>query len=307
MPAATDPKFGDGPAPELDYRLCDLPGSRLQFRGPLPSFEEPYIAVLGGNETFGKYVASPYPERLADWVGMPVANLSAPQAGLSLFSEERVLLDIASKARVTVFQVLGAQNMSNRLYGVHARRNDRFVSVSPALREIYPTVDFTEVHFTGHLMNTLANTSEAAFRVVVDELKWAWKQRMRRLLSLIEGEIILLWASSRPPPEETEPFDDCEPVFVDRSMIEELSGGFSDIVDVVIERDRSLTGKIAPAGEREAACRLPGPSAHQQMADALAPVIAERLNGPGRNAARSQPHSFSISSGTAVKRSATRP
>ena len=37
-------------------------------------------------------------------------------------------------ARLTVLQVTGAQNMSNRFYSVHPRRNDRFLKASPLLR-----------------------------------------------------------------------------------------------------------------------------------------------------------------------------
>lgn len=268
---------------ELDYHLCALPDCRTQFRGPLPSFNEPFVAMLGGNEVFGKYVGCPFPDLIEDQIDVPVANLGVAQAGLSLFSEEHVLLDVASKADVTVFQVLGAQNMSNRLYSVHSRRNDRFLSVSPALRELFPTVEFTDIHFTGHLLGTLRHTSEAAFAVVVEELKWAWTQRMRRILSLIQGEVVLLWLSDHPLAETSDTLDQEEPRFVDRQMIDELEGSFSRFVEVVFARDASLDGKVFPEHEAEAARLLPGPNLHQSIADALAPVIAELRENPDRS------------------------
>ncbi len=309
MRHAIAPKINQNRNAGLDYQLCTIPGCRLEFRGPMPYFDAPFVAVLGGNETFGKFVASPFPALLSDWVGVPVANLGVAQAGMSLFSEEQVLLDVASKAEVTVLQVLSAQNMSNRLYSVHARRNDRFLSVSPALRELYPTVDFAEIHFTGHLLSTLKSTSEDAFAVVVEELKWAWTQRMRRILSLIEGNVILLWLSDHTPAETTHALEEEDPRFVDRAMIDELNGEFAAFVEVMIPRDGSLDGKTYPPEEEEAARLLPGPVSHQRIADALAPALAEFGLGPGRekNAARTPDQSFSIKSGTAVNRSATSP
>lgn len=90
-------------------------GSKLALRGPERDFTRPFVAVLGGSETFGKHVALPYPALLERRIGMPVANLGVMHAGVSLFSKERWLLDIASQAELTVIQVMGAQNMSNRL------------------------------------------------------------------------------------------------------------------------------------------------------------------------------------------------
>lgn len=309
MREAAAPHLSDEPAQELDYQLYTISDCRIAFRGPLPSLDDPFVAVLGGTEVFGKYVSSPFSDRVAQRTGRAVVNLGVAQAGLSLFSEEQVLLDLASKADVTVLQVLGAQNMSNRLYSVHARRNDRFVGVSPALRELYPNVEFTDIHFTGHLLGTLRNTSEAAFAVVVEELKWAWTQRMRRVLSLINSDVILLWLSDRKLGDTSDSLDEEEPCFVDRSMIEELEGSFSRLVEVVAPRGGSLDGKCYPEAEKEAARYLPGPAVHQQIADAISPVLAELDGMPGRRKAATRIHSqsFSISSGTAVNKSATRP
>ena len=80
------------------------------------SMTEPYIAVLGGTEVFGRFVAHPFPDLIQEWTGLPVANFGVAQAGLSLFSEEPWLLDAGSRSDLTVLQILGAQNMSNRLY-----------------------------------------------------------------------------------------------------------------------------------------------------------------------------------------------
>lgn len=265
---------------KLDYRLCGFEGTRLQFRGPAPDFEHPFVAVLGGNETFGKYVPQAFPDLLCDWIDTPVMNLGVQQAGLSLFSEEQWLLDTASRATVTVLQVLGAQNMSNRLYSVHSRRNDRFLAVSPALRDMYPDVDFAEVNFTGHLLDILSSQSPAAFDVLVEELKWSWVQRMRRILRMIDGDVVLLWVSDHMPDQTQGTVRDHDPMFVDQQMLDDLSDEVAGVVRVIASPG-SLDGKIFAEGEEDAAKSLPSPADHARIAEALASELARWFGRPG--------------------------
>lgn len=293
---------------QLDYQLCGFDGTRLCFRGPAPDFERPFVAVLGGNETYGKYVQHPFPDLLSGWIDMPVMNLGVQQAGVSLFAEERLLLDVASKADLTVLQVLGAQNMSNRLYSVHTRRNDRFLGVSPALRDMYPTVDFSQINFTGHLLDTLSRQSRGAYAVLMEELKFSWVQRMRRVVQEIASDVLLLWVSDRRPEETGHRLTENEPMFVDRSMLDDLSDDICGVVEVVGLSAPSLDGKVFGENEEDAAQCLPGPADHARIAEALAIEISGLKQRPGENSsARAVNQSFSINSGTAVKRSATRP
>lgn len=247
----------------------------------MPDTDAPFVAMLGGTETFGKYVCTPYPALVAEWTGLPVMNLGVAQAGLSLLSDDPWLVDTASRAEVTVLQVLGAQNMSNRLYSVHSRRNDRFLGASPALREMFPGVEFTEIHFTGHLLSTLAAASRPAFEVLVDELRYAWVQRMRRIAGLLRTEVQLVWISDRDTRDDTHV---CEPLLVDQAMLEAVSDCVSGIVKVVLPRESTLDGKHFPTGEEGAARRLPGPAAHARIAEALAKSIADVTGVPDRAA-----------------------
>jgi hypothetical protein len=66
----------------------------------------------------------------------------------------------------------GAQNLSNRLYTVHPRRNDRFLRASGILRTIYRDVDFTEFHFTRHMLDHLRCLSEDRFDIVRTNCAW---------------------------------------------------------------------------------------------------------------------------------------
>lgn len=259
----------------LDYQMCTYNGCRLNFRGPTVSMNDPYIAVLGGTEVFGRFVEHPFPELIQEWMGQPVANFGVSRAGLSLFSEEPWLLDAGSRSDITVLQILGAQNMSNRLYSVHSRRNDRFLSVSPALREMYPNVDFTEIHYTGHLLETLS-ADPTMFESLVKELKWAWVQRMRRVISLLRGDVMLLWMSDRSPDEHGASRESCEPLFIDRDMLTALLGDVVSIIEIVTDTNpKKLNEMVVGDGEADAALCMPGPQDHRRAAEAIALEIAK--------------------------------
>jgi Domain of unknown function (DUF6473) len=257
----------------LDYQYCHYGSSRLSFRGPERDTSRPYIAVLGGSETFGKYVAHPYGDQLEEWIGQPVLNLGAMHAGVTAFLHDGDVLKLASEARLTVLQVPGAQNMSNRLYSVHARRNDRFLGASPALRDLFPGVDFIEYNFTGHLLSGLQAHSPEAFAVLVQELRASWLARMRQFLRSIHGNVLLLWMSERTPDEQATSADGVDPMFVDRGMLDALMDDCAGLVEVVASKEaraEGLSGKSFGPDESEAAATLPGPLYHAEVAEALA-------------------------------------
>ena len=269
------------PETALDYDLCSYGTSRVSFRGPKRPLDGGYVAVIGGSQTYGKYVETPFVDALEGQIGEPVVNLGVMQAGLTLISEDPDILPVASGARMTVVEVLGAQNMSNRFYSVHPRRNDRFVTASVLLQHAFPEVDFTEFHFTGHLLKTLGEGEDAAFAKVITELKTAWVKRMEMILRTIPGEKVLLWMADRRPEEATQLGNPLDPHFVDREMLEIVSYQTAGIVEVVadnIARTEGLQGKVFLEPEKQAAEAMPGPLFHSRTATALADVIRDPEN-----------------------------
>ena len=260
----------------IDYKLWRHGASRLAFRGPAQRLDEPYVAIVGGSETFGKFVEYPFVDLLRAEIGMPVVNLGVMHAGLSLIVDDPTILDIASKAQMTIVQVLGATNMSNRFYSVHPRRNDRFVSASKRMQALFPDVDFTDFNFTGHLLTALENAGHPAFDDLVTELKAAWVQRMHSILGSLHGERLLLWMSERRPEEPSCADYVTDPLFVDRDMLEALSPSIGGIVEVVANkssRGEGLSGKLYQSSEEQAAAAMPGPEFHRQTAAALTRTI----------------------------------
>ena len=278
MTGGLDVTIDAKPKTAIDYRPCRYGASRLVFRGPPRALDGPYVATLGGSETFGKFVAHPYADLLEARLGEPVVNLGVMQAGLTLFLDDPGVLPVASGARMTVVQVLGAHNMSNRFYSVHRRRNDRFLKAAAPLRMLYPDLDFTEFHFTGHLMQCLEKGAPEAFEAVVEELKTAWVHRMKALLSAIRGERVLLWISDRRPEDTTDTTGDTDPLFVDRAMVEAVLPDTSGLIEVVASpeaREEGLDARSFLPGEEAAARALPGPLFHREVADALGRAIAQ--------------------------------
>ncbi len=261
----------------LDYYPCQYGSSRILFRGPKRDIDRAYVAVLGGTETYGKFVPLPFPDLVEQELGLPVANLGCMNAGPDVFLNEAAVTQIAAQASVTVVQILGAQNLSNRYYAVHPRRNDRFLGATPLLRAIFPRVDFTEFNFTRHMLMSLQNASADKFEVVAEELRAAWVTRMKLLLSRLGRRVILLWVSDQAPPSPTRRVDLARnPLLIDSEMIHAIRAPVAGYVEAVFSAaalSQGVEGMAFAPMEAPAAAGLPGPSAHREVADLLMPAI----------------------------------
>lgn len=273
-------RLGDSP---LNYMTCRYGASRLRFRGPRRQLSGRYAAFLGGTETYGKFIRYPFPALIEARSGVKCVNLGWPNAGIDVLLNDPDVLAVAGRAQLTVLQALPAQNMSNRFYSVHPRRNDRFVEASAMLRGIYRDVDFTEFHFTRHMLHRLRAVSEDRFAMVCEELRNAWVARMRLLLCRLSGPVVLLWMSSHAPGMRAEqPSVSQDPAFVTASMLDALRGDVLQIVDATASPEALACGTqrmVFSAFEAAAAAELPGPAVHEEVADALLPLVTELVGG----------------------------
>lgn len=265
----------------LDYHPCRYGMSRLTFRGPKRDLDRPYVAVLGGTETYGKFVAQPYPALVEAKTGRRMVNLGLANAGLDAFLKDPDVLDIARKAECVVLQVTGAQNLSNRFYSVHPRRNDRFLGASPLLRSLFNDVDFTEYHFTRHLLRDLRARSPERFDLVAAELRATWLQQMRTLITELSGNVVLLWVGRKPPatPDQAARLDR-DPLLVDARMLEEIHPLVSARVEVspsTAARAWGTDGMIIGHMEAPIAMAMPGPRVHAEIADALSATLTQLM------------------------------
>jgi hypothetical protein len=237
--------------------------------------DRPYIAFLGGTEVFGRFVKTPLSDIGESLLEMPCVNLGAVNAGLDTFATDKALLRLAGRAEMTVVQVLGAQNISNDYYRVHPRRNDRFLQAMPALKELFPEVDYTEYHFNKHLLSSLQALSAERFTLVRQHLQDTWVDRMTQMIEGLKGRVVLLWL--RYDLTGASAFGH-EPVLVERSMIQALEDRIQGLVEMdvapaglVDDFDGMLLGDL----DLPAAQHMLGPREQARIGC----LVAERLQG----------------------------
>lgn len=275
----------------LDYFPCRYGRSRLQFRGPRRRLEGSYALFLGGSETYGRFIAQPFPALVEAETDMRCVNFGLQNAGVDAFLNDATVMEVAEKARVTVVQVMGAQNMSNRFYAVHPRRNDRFLNASGLMKQLFRDVDFTEFTFNRHMLSTIRSLSPDRYQMIREELQEAWMARMRHLLQGINGRTVLLWFGAHPPEagDVGGAWGDAtrsdglgsDPLFIDRAMIEVMRPLVTEVVEVTASAaalSQGTLGMVFDPLEAPVAAGMMGPMAHREAAVALTPVLG-RLMG----------------------------
>ncbi|NDW54654.1 DUF6473 family protein [Aliiroseovarius sp. PrR006] len=256
----------------LDYFPCRYKMSKLLFRGPKRDLSGPYVAVLGGTETYGRFMAHPYPELLEAQLGRTVVNFGCPNAGLDVFLHDPALLKMCNNATDIVIQLPGAPNLCNRFYAVHPRRNDRFLRASSMLKYLYPELDFTDYHFTGHLLGAMQSACAQRFEVVRNELKQVWVGRLKGLLARLDKRVTLVWMADHVIGRVADDALGSDPLFVDRAMIENVRPFVRDLVKVVPTQDEIATGQqglVHSEMDAAAAQMMLGTLAHKRAANKL--------------------------------------
>jgi hypothetical protein len=234
------------------------------------------VAFLGGTETYGRFIERPFPALIEQKIKCACVNFGVVNAGVDLYLNDPAVMDMLSQAEAKVVQVMGAQNLSNRFYSVHPRRNDRFLRASDKLLALYPEVDFTEFHFVRHMLGRLSETSAERFAAVVEELRLAWTARMKHLLTQIRGQVVLIWFTDHAVPTDTPASLDGDPLFVNRDMIETLRPRVNHVVEVVAtDTTEGTRGMVFSDFEACAAAELMGPKAHVQAAGALEDLLKD--------------------------------
>ncbi|MEL6204812.1 MAG: DUF6473 family protein [Pseudomonadota bacterium] len=268
----------------LDYQMCRYGKSRLLVRGPKQRLTPPYTLFFGGTETFGRFVARPFPDLIASRVGLKTVNMGCVNAGLDAFASDPSLLTAAARSETTVIQVVGAHNLTNRFYTVHPRRNDRFITATPLLRNLYPEVDFTEFSFTRHMLTALETVSPERLQTVATELQDVWLQRMKLILREAGPSCVLLWLADAVPPQSAlSILDGADPLFVDVPMMAQV-GAMADVLVEAIPsrpaREAGTDGMVFTEFETPTARETAGPAVHDEVASHLIPVL-DRLRRKG--------------------------
>lgn len=260
---------------------CRYGTSKLLVRGPRRDLDSPYLAFMGGTEVYGRYVKQPFAAQLEERLGQTCVNLGSVNAGLDSFVQDEALMSLARDADMTVLQVLGAQNLSNRLYRVHPRRNDRFLQASETLSKLYSEVDFTDYHFNKHLLTGLEACSAERFEAVRAELQTAWVKRMSSMIETLEGRVVLLWLRY----DLGQGVDGGvalgqEPALVDRPMVDALRSMVKDVIEVPVQTAGGaddIDGMVLGQMDLPTAGHMIGPMEHMRIANAASDGLRRAL------------------------------
>lgn len=264
----------------LSYAPCRYGTSRSLFRGPKRPLDGKYIAFVGGTETYGRFITDPFPALVEETVGDVCVNLGMINASVDAYANEPSLIDICRESSLNIVQVMGAQNMSNRFYTVHPRRNDRFLRASTVLQAVYPDIDFSDFCFTRHMLRALYARSPDRFEIIRMELEAAWQGRMASFLSEIGKHTFLMWFAGHLPSDgrwdsRTNAFN-IDPLFVSRRMIDSLRPLVRGVV-MAQPSARALgigtEGMVFSPQQSVAAAECLGVAAHQEAAKALTDAI----------------------------------
>ncbi len=266
--------FEETGATALDDGPCCYDGSLLPVRGPRRSLGTPYLAFLGGSETYGKFVERPFSALVETALGRPCINLGCMNAGVDALAQDAGIMRIAAAAERVVVQVPGAQNLNNRFYRVHPRRNDRFLEATPMLKAIYGEIDFTDFHFNKHMLFTLHTLCESRFETIREELNRVWVARMSLMLRHLGGSAVLLWLRNR---TEDGPLGG-DPLLVTRAMLDQLLPDVTGILEIPYAAARDsgeLSQMLFAPLQAPAAERAMGPGSHAQIARKVAAALGK--------------------------------
>ena len=259
--------------------------SRLTFRGPPVDPDAPHIAVLGSDEVAGRYVPTPMTVHMAEALGVPVANLGVHSGGIDAILGDEGVLDTLARATAAAVQAMPAHMMSNRLYTVHPRRNDRIVAASSRMRALWPEIDFTDYSFVRHMLGALHAQDPVRFAAVAEELATAWTARMAKLVAALPERRVLAVLT-----DPGSPSFGCEPLFVTDAAVGAVAASFDAVVPVDMTGLRGhpsgLEEMTFDVDEAAAARSALPPEGHERAAAALVAAVAPLLDAADPAAAR---------------------
>ena len=261
----------------LDYEYCHYGRSRLAFRGPKWPIPDDFVLCLGGAETFGRFIETPYPALLERRTGRRVLNLGLPNTGWDAYLTDPWVMDMVRRAEMTILQVPGLQCHSNRNYTVHPRRNDRVIGQTVLMREVFREVDFTEFNFTRHLVGALQARAPERFSALVRDLRAVWLSRLKTLVSAAMGGTAVMWFAPHPPLDKQEAMEiSGDPWGVDKTLFTEAAALAKASLTIRISakaRVLGAEGMVYSPIEAPVTFGLPGPLAHHEAAEQLAALL----------------------------------
>ncbi|MEO0531941.1 MAG: DUF6473 family protein [Planctomycetota bacterium] len=293
----------------VDYKLYELQGVGLRFRGPprdLP--ENGYVSCLGAAQTLGCFCEKPFPVLLEEQLGVPMLNLGYGGAGPRFFNRQPELLDVVNRGRLAIVQVMSGRSEDNSMFesrGLEVltrRRDGRRYAADEAWRSVLESgYAWRRLPFARALARRVARSfgSRNALRLAA-ETRANYTASLLELLDGITIPTVLLWFSKRTPEyepgfENIERFFGAYPQLINRASIASACEAADAYVECVTRRGAPqplisrFTGKpveIDLAVDRAdfrgrkwtENTYYPTPEMHEDAAAALSGPVSELLN-----------------------------
>jgi len=293
----------------IDYHMRKLGTTGLSFRGPAPGSlaSGDYFACIGAAQTYGCFCEHPFPDILAEKLGIPALNLGYGGAGPEFFARHKELDKYLNGGRFVIVQVMSGRSQSNSVFETQGleymvRRSDGVcLGADEAYQDLlYGPAIFRRRPF-GRVTRALARVFRAGkVRRVVAETRLAWIDSYRTLLARIRVPTVLLWFSRRQP-DYVEGLRNVNALFgefpqlVNTDMVAEVRKLCGQYVECVTRRGSPqplfsrFTGEpvsVDPARDRpDFAGQLwthnayyPSPEMHEDAAAALLPACERILS-----------------------------
>lgn len=254
---------------------CSYGTSKLLFRGPQRALNSSYVACLGGEETFGRFVDAPYPTILEHRLDRRCINLGSLFCGVEALTQDAGLLDIVNDSDICVLQMPCVLGQSNRFYRVHPRRNDRFVAPTPDLVALYSEEDFTDIHFVRHLLTRLKARSDARIEIVEQELRLQWIEKLSIFLGKVRPPVVLLHLEVEDYAQVSSSYD---PIKLDASMIEALKTQCAASISLRVQvsgASDELEDMLFGTLQQPVAEHMIGPATHRKIAEILVHTVRD--------------------------------
>jgi hypothetical protein len=191
----------------VDYQLWQAGPGGEWLRGPAPPSLRAgsYFACVGAAQTFGCFVARPWPALLAEHIGLPALNLGIAGAGPARFREAQ-FRPLLANARFVVFQVLSGRSADCSRFqsGGHerlrVREDGRVLGADAAWSEVLhgDLEGLRNPVWRGLVNRWRAHFGRPLVRRLVDETRADWLKQFTALLAETAPPKLLLWFSRRP-------------------------------------------------------------------------------------------------------------
>ena len=181
------PDYPTRDADIVDYRPFTLDGCPVPFRGPgidpQAAPERSFFTCLGAAQTYGCFVDHPFPDLLADRLGLSALNLAVGGAGPGFYLQYPALIAAMNRGRFVIVQAMAARHEANSRFAA-----DGYVEY---LRD---RVRGDSIDSVSAWSRVLEETPGDAPRLVA-ESQANWLESMRRLRAAITVPVVFLWFS----------------------------------------------------------------------------------------------------------------